>query len=277
MVEGRDPLIIFAHVPRTAGTSIAQWLRDAAVSGHTTGHANLYGLHGFQSEHDLRAAGLGDPRVETAASHDIRTFPRRLADREAHYFTILREPLERFGSRVRYMLLHRKLFGVPSSLRRVEDVARLVLDARYGELGVENEQTNHFALYTWCQRNLDCDPARYALWSSDQHHAYWRERLGIATEALCSFLCVGVMRDVTGSLRTLCRRAEKLGICLPRPEAVTFVNYTERHEGDEDYLYRGPLAEEIRASMRDDFQLYAVAESIFRAQCEALPGSRGTS
>jgi hypothetical protein len=257
-------LLVQVHIPRSAGTSIRNWLRLAATSGLTSGHADLYPSYEFTGEDDLRAAGLADPRITTASTHNIRTFPDTLCGRPTRYFTIIREPFDHFASLVRYMLEHRERFKVPRRLTTQRDVAEWFLDARFGEVGSENTQTNHLALYPWCETTSGrCDAASYARWSAEDHHAYWDARLDLAKDALASFACVGVFDRLPETLRLLRARSAQLGIQLLPAEDVPSINESVRTPGDTRWLDRGtPLGELVAQSLADDMQLYEHAQAM---------------
>jgi len=229
-------------------------------------------------EAEIAAAGLGDPRVTTASAHCIRTYPAQLCGRPAQYFTILREPLDHFRSYVRYMMTHRETYRVPRRLKTQRDVAQWFLDARFGEIGSENMQTNHLALGPWCHAH-GRDLASYPLWSAEDHHAYWDARLDVAKSTLRSFLSVGVVEKLPESLELLRARAASVGIALLSSAAVPWVNASEPGDGDDGWLDPGtPIGEAIEKALVDDLKLYAYAARLFDRDYRALvaTGARGS-
>jgi hypothetical protein len=262
-----DVLLIQVHIPRSGGTSIASWLRLAATSGLTAGHADLYPAYNFTSESQLRFAGLGDPRVVTASTHNIRNYPETLCGRPARYFTILREPLDQFASLVRYIASNRERFQVPGRLTTLRDIAAWYIDARLGEVASENIQTNHLALFPWCEMTKGrCDPESYARWTSADLDAYWSARLEVAKLVLSTFAVVGIFDRLRESVDLIHRRGAGFGITLASPDELPFVNETPRSEGDVAWLdHATPLGRAIRESLSDDMRLYEHAVGLFRS------------
>ena len=261
-------VLVQVHIPRAAGTSVSAWLRSAAESGSTSGHAELYPTYALLSEAQLNDAWVPDERVTTISTHNIRLFPPKLCDRPAWYFTILREPLDHFGSLVRYIIQHREAFRVPHGLREPRDVAEWFLDSRFGEIGSENIQTNHLALYTWCRETgATCRPDEYALWSGREHHEYWDGRLDVAKGVLRSFFCVGIFEQLHGSLELLRRRADGIGIRLLPPADVPAINGTRREAGDRRWMDPDTtLGAMIADATAVDRELYTYALALYDAQ-----------
>jgi hypothetical protein len=266
-------LLVQVHIPRSAGTSVRNWLRFAAEAGHTNGHVDLYPPHTVSGEEQFRLGGLANPRVTTMSSHNVRSFPSILCGRPTQYFTIIREPLEQFASLVRYMLENREKFQVPRRLKTQRDVAEWFIDARFGELGAENMQTNHLALYPWCETTGGrCDPEAYGLWPAEDYRAYWDERLTVAKRVLSTFLCVGVFDRTAESMHLLVERSRAYGIQLLPAAELPVLNTTERSTDDESWLDPStPLGELIARSLSDDFKLYEHASAML---AEALAAQR---
>ncbi len=272
-------VLVQIHMPRSAGTSVSEWLRSASVVGLTSGHAAVYPEFNLRLEADLDAPALSDPRISTVSSHNIRSFPKTWSGRPVYYFTILRDPIEQFASYVRYMIEHREAFHLPRRLVRLEEIAEWCLDSRFGEVGLENPQTNHLALYPWCQLiGGRCDPTEYARWSADEHHGYWNARLSIAQTQLQSFLCVGVFDRLYDSLRVLHARSEALGIHLLAPEGVPNINGTRRSPGDLAWLAPGtPLGNAVATSLETDRELYRFAGTLLDRSLASLGSTRRAS
>ena len=262
------PLLVHVHIPRTAGTAISHWLSLATKAGATSGHAAVYTGAISQVEAGLIDNHLYDPRVQTISSHDVRTFSESLFDRPAQYFTILREPLGQFASYMRYIFENRDCFRVPRRLRDERDIVEWFLDARFGELGRENPQTNHLALHTWCAMfDGRFEPADYPLWSNHDTHLYWTARLEIAKSVLRSFVCVGIFERLTESLRTLRERSAPLGIGLLSESKLPLLNETRHRVADEPWMDpEGPLYQQIADSLAVDVALYHYACDLFAAQ-----------
>lgn len=138
------------HIPKSAGTSVSNWLRTAAVTGVISGFRALYPDYVYTAR-DLGSAGLDDPRLTAVSSLNIQRFVPTSDERRLHYFTMLREPLPHFLSAIRYMLQGRQLLGVPAPIARTSrDMTAWSLGRPLRAAFRENTQTNHLALYTWC-------------------------------------------------------------------------------------------------------------------------------
>ena len=146
--------------------------------GDLTGFFSQYSAGGIVDERAF-TNGLRSPHLAAVSAHNIRRFPGVIGGRRIHYFTVLRDPLTHFVSVVRYMNQERVAFGIPATVgESVRDVTAWVLDRPRGLPVIENLQTNHLALFAWCDANGGrLDPSRYALWPRADQLAYERERL----------------------------------------------------------------------------------------------------
>ncbi len=265
-------VLVQIHIPRTAGTSVSAWLRDATQQGLTSGHAALYPTHALLSDAELSEAWVADERVSTISSHNILMLPPRLCDRPASYFTIVREPLDHFASLVHYMMQNRAAFDVPDQAREPREVAEWFLDSGLGELKSENIQTNHLALYTWCREAGTTSRAdAYASWSADEQQAYIDGRLEVAKSVLRSMLCVGIFERLHESLELVRRHAERIGIRLLPAADVPAINGTERDADDRAWMDSAtPLGAKIAASTAVDRELYAYALGLYERQLDGV-------
>ncbi len=136
-----------------------------------------------------------DARLVAVSTHNIRRFPPKLGVRRLHYFTILRDPIEWWISALRFFgKLERAAFGVPASVGKASiEVARWLLEQNGGE-PFENAQTNHIALYEWCDGTRGrVLPECYGSWPKGERAAYERERLALAKTLLQTFITVGTV------------------------------------------------------------------------------------
>jgi hypothetical protein len=249
------------HIPKCAGTAISDWMRQAAVAGVTSGFAALY-PPGLLDAETLWASGLADPRLTTMSAHNVRLFPETIHGRRMHYFTILRRPRAQSLSALRYILQEREGAGVPARVGpNVRDIlAWLYEDSQH--LNFENAQTNHLALYAWCETAPPrCRPLTYADWRADDVAAFQRERLPIAKQILHSFLGVAIVERLAESMEVVRRRSAAVGIDLLPVTRIRRVNVTDAAiDRDEACLGMRFIGYRFLDSFADDEALYAYGE-----------------
>jgi hypothetical protein len=257
-VAGAD-LLVQIHIPKCAGTSVGVWLRDAALDGVISGFRAYYPDYVYGPQE--LPAGFNDERLTVATTHNIRRFDPMSGARPVHYFTLLREPVEHVLSAVRYMLQERTAFGIPPDIAQTpRDVAAWVMSRSVDEPFRENAQTNHLALYVWCDATRGrCDPENRRSWSPADRTAYERERLDIAKDVLRSFLAVGTVERITESLELVRRRAAQFGLVLPPADKVQHYNATRIPYGNLSWIDDDPVGARLRESVAVDSELYAFA------------------
>jgi hypothetical protein len=264
-----DPgLLVHVHIPRCSGTSVAHWLRLALLRDRISGFGLFYPDFVFENEAQYTRAGCADPRLTAISTHNVRSFPKTISGREAHYFTILREPLAHIVSIARYVREQRSAFDVPSHVSdETRDIADWLLHRPLNAPFRENTQTNHLALYTWCESTSGrCKAENYGNWAGADERAYREQRLDVAKAVLRSFLCVGLVEDLNSSLARLKRRCAVLGIELLPPEEAPHVNSTMRPPDHLAWIHSGdPVGVRMRDSIRVDLELYAFAREMLES------------
>ena len=270
-------VLVHIHIPKSAGTSVSNWLRTAAVTGVISGFRALYPDYVYTAG-DLGSAGFDDLRLAAVSSHNIQRFVPTSDGRRLYYFTILREPLPHFLSALRYMLQERQAFKVPAPIGRTSrDMTAWLLGRPLRAAFRENTQTNHLALYTWCDATAGrCDPERYGLWSPRDQAAYERERLEIAKNNLRSFLAVGTLERLDETLELVRRRSAAFGLNLPPVAQVPHANVTRVPVDDISWIDNEPLGKRLLESFAIDQELYAFAKQLLDAARDASssPGGR---
>jgi hypothetical protein len=263
-------VLVQVHIPKCAGTSVSAWLRSASASGALTGFGAFYPEFDLTDD-TLWQSGLQDPRLTAISAHSIRRFPPTVKGRPMHYFTIVRRPLPHALSILRYVLQERRAYGVPPTVGdTTRDIAAWLLSRPPGSFFRENLQTNHLALYPWCDATRGrCDPDRFGSWSIADQVAYERERLDIAKEALQSFLAVGTVERLTETLELLRRRSAAVGLNLLPADCVPRDNVTRLPLDDISWLDQEPLGSRLLESTEVDAQLYAFADAQLDAAVRA--------
>jgi len=256
-------VLVQVHIPKCAGTSVAAWLSKAYTWGELTGFFSHFAAGGIIDERAW-SSGLRSPHLAAVSAHNIRRFPGIIGGRRIHYFTILRDPLTHFLSLVRYMNQERAAFGVPATVgESIRDIAAWVLDRPRGLPVIENMQTNHLALFAWCDATGGGrDPSRFAFWPRADQLAYERERLDVATDLLTSFLAVGTVERLADTLALVRERSADYGFRLLPVERVPRINVTRTPAGDLSWIDTDPIGQRIRESIAVDEKLYAVAEQL---------------
>lgn len=255
-------ILVQIHIPKCAGTSVGVWLRNAAMEGVITGFRALYPDYVYApGEQPL---GFQDPRLTAVTTHNIRRFQPFSGDRRVHYFTLLRDPLTQFLSAARYMLQEREAFGIPPAVGETpRDVTKWVLDQSLDAPFRENNQTNHLALYVWCDAaTARPQPERRAEWAAADQADYERDRLAIAKDVLRSFLVVGTVERISESLELVRRRSAAFGLQLPPVAKLEHHNVTLVPAGDLAWIENDPVGERLRESLAVDRELYQFAQQL---------------
>jgi hypothetical protein len=263
MNDAGDDFLVQVHIPKCAGTAVAFWMMKAAVEGVLAGFGSLYrgqqgeALGAFDDE-TLWAECLNDPRMRAASSHDIRRYPAAIRGRRMHYFTILRHPLANFLSAVRYMQQDRLTFGVPDSVgNSSREMTNWILSRPLGQPFRENNQTNHLALYPWCDTTGGRLRAEeYGSWDPADQAAYQRDRVALAKRILESFLVVGTLERLPLSLGLVRKRSSALGIQLPPVEELGHNNTTTVPLDDVSWIQTEELGRRLLDAVTADWEVY---------------------
>lgn len=269
---GVPDVLVQIHIPKCAGTSVGVWLREASISGNLAGFGSFYSNFVFDDD-GLWEAGLRDPRLTAISAHNIRRFVPEIHGRRMHYFTILRQPLAHFISMVRYMIQERRAYGIPPEVGDTSrEIATWILERPVGSHFRNNAQTDHLALYPWCDATEGrCDPLRYASWDLADQVTYERERLDVAKRALVSFLAVGTVERLHDTLEVLRRRSAVHGLHLLPAGAVQLANVTRTPIDDVSWLDNTVIGERVVDSLTVDLELYGFAQQLLAQAYEEQP------
>jgi hypothetical protein len=238
-------------------------MAESVRAGGIIGFRALYPPN-LLDEEALWLAGLSDPRMTALSAHNVRLYPASIRGRRMHYFTLLRNWRAQSVSALRYVIQERASFNVPA---RVGTTMRDLLAWLYEDsqhLNFENAQTNHFALYLWCQTAPPrCDPLTYANWRADDLAAYQRERLDIAKDVLRSFMVVGLVERFNESMNLVRRRSSEFGAHLLPVERIEHLNVTDASiDRDESWLDSRLIGDRVLDSYGDDEALYGYATGL---------------
>lgn len=269
-------VLVQVHIPKCAGTSVSAWLRKASERGSLAGFGAFYNDFVF-SDDSLWQSGLSDPRLNAISAHNVRRFPAAINGRPMHYFTILRRPTDHYISVLRYVIQERRAYGVPPEVDGTSrGMATWLLDRPIGEFFRENIQTNHLALYPWCDATGGrCDPQQYGHWSEADQAAYARERLDVAKDVLRSFITVGTVERLIPTLEVLRRRSAAYGLNLLPAGHITRDNVSRTAVDDLSWMDRAPLAERLAEALAVDEELYAFGSALLDAEICSSPAGAG--
>jgi hypothetical protein len=267
-------VLVQVHIPKCAGTSIAGWLRRASEQGALAGFGAFYTDFVF-SDDSLWQSGLNDPRLNAISAHNVRRFPAAVHGRRMHYFTILRRPLTHVVSVLRYVMQERRAYGVPPEVGDTSRaMAEWLLGRPVGAFFRENIQTNHLALYPWCDATGGrCDPQRYGLWSAADQAAYERERLDVAKDVLRSFVAVGTVERLGATLELLRARCAPFGLDLLPAADVRRENVSRTPVDDLSWIDRAPLNERLAEALAVDEELYAFGDALLDESSASAAGA----
>ncbi len=199
------PILIHVHVPRTAGTSLNQILRESFGKRHVELYFSDPQFVLPPEELDRIVASKAG--VASISSHSIRVYRPWLAGRKALYISLLREPVDRFLSNMSFIRKHYRSLD-PAHRRNcppnahelsVREIAAWCL-ARGGELNRLGNATHFLA---GAQRVHGSHVREYEASLAD-----------FARRVLDGFFFVGLTERFEEGLRVLARRLHEHGHTL---------------------------------------------------------------
>lgn len=204
-----DPIHVFLHIPKTAGTSLVRGIREALAPGE---YLDLYGVHRTT---DVLARELAEippeqvARIRFAAGHQVWYGIHELLGRPARYITFLRSPVARVLSCYR-MMRRDPSNGFHAAIRR-----QCRTFAEYVSSPDHPLVANHMAVML-ARRGAAANHNADDCWRVNDA---WMER---ADANLANFWFVGFQESYEADCRLLC---ERLG--------VPFTLREERRAADE--------------------------------------------
>ncbi len=209
------------------------------------------------------------PGLRSLSSHFIRTYPPRIAGREALYVTFLRKPVEQFISYLTYTKkYHSKIpdQGLLECLPEraaelpLREIARWVL-THPGVPFHENYLVNYFAQFQYSKVAGRADV------SDPQYRA---ARLAIAQTVLANFFLTGITERMDESVRRFQALGQRYEIQVPSGE-VQVENVSNEFRDDLRWIQPDDeVGAMLLASIAEDQRLYDWA--LARFEDESLPG-----
>jgi 2-polyprenyl-3-methyl-5-hydroxy-6-metoxy-1,4-benzoquinol methylase len=266
--EGQGPILVHAHIPKTAGESFIDLL------------VRNFGMRAYRFEHgdpnfvltpeELERLFVDRPDLIAFSSHHIRVFPTVLAGRTALYFTILRDPTERFVSLLKYVRRNFFEFSFEAqrfwpddtpdcSLRKLAEYALL-------QIGPDSQsclQTRFFCHPAYCEVPLGYDMCAYGV------NSYI-----LASGCLDHFFLVGIMEEMERTLEVLAAKLAKVGISLPIA-SIDKINATKVLDKELDWLNSDDrVGRQVLLANINDSRIYERYRAHLNAEYENLKKGR---
>ncbi len=256
-----DDLMVFVHIEKCAGTAVNSWFN----ASHRLG--NLYVRHSDVPMTSLpwskvSPGSMDDREIRSLASHHLRTYPAAVHGRALHYITILRDPIARWISFVRffYVLRGGDENGPLITLR--EHAEALLAKPPQATLAEINGQLNFLAEHEWYRAHRD--DAIAIDWSAEPalFDAYRRERLPFALDLLERFEAVGVVERLDDFVRVLRARAAAWDVPLVPVTNIPPMLVTDRPPVDAAFITPADsVGRRLLDAFAEEFELYARANA----------------
>lgn len=262
-------LLVFVHIPKCAGTALNTWLGLSHTYGNLYVKASNVPITALRWT-DVPPKDLGDVRMRSVGSHHLRTYPATIGGRTPRYVTILREPILRWISYVRFFrLLEREPPQPPMHLR---DFAEQMLELPAHEtLELVNAQANFIAAHEWFR--LQREDVNIINWAAEPElfERYQRERLSFARDVLRSFEAVGTVEQLTEFTRVLQARARAWDVPLIPIDGLEPTLVTVAPPVDPTWInYNDSVGRRLLEAFAEDFELYRLARERLEADLRSL-------
>jgi hypothetical protein len=265
-----EDLLVFVHIEKCAGTAVNTWLQ---LSHHM---GNLY-VRGSNIEvtalrwGDINPVDLDDVKLRSISSHHLRTYPKTVRSRTLHYMTLLRNPIARWISYVRFF---RKL--VPQEAQpqlSLREYAEWMLEQPLERtLAQRNGQMNFLAEHEWYRRNYQETIAIDWTAQPDAFERYLQERFALALELIRDFDVVGIVEDIDGFTRLLQARAPAWDLPLIAIDGLNPTHVTEGPPVDTSWITMDDsVGRKLFAAFAEDFELHQRASDRLVADLARLP------
>jgi hypothetical protein len=253
-----DDLLVFVHIPKSAGTALNTWL---SLSHH---YGNLYVKVADSSVSALRwtdvsPVDLADRRLRSVASHHLRTYPPSIHGRRLRYITILRNPIAWWVSHVRFF---HKLEASESQPRRsLREYAEWILDQpELTMLEQLNGQTNFIAEHEWFRLNRRDDMGIDWKAEGELFERYRRERFDLAKATLHNFDALGTVERLDDFTQILQAKAPAWDVPLIRIDGLNPTHVTQAPPVDASWINAGDsVGKRLLDAFAEDFELHRLA------------------
>jgi hypothetical protein len=253
-----EDLLVFVHIPKSAGTALNTWL---SLSHH---YGNLYVKAATLTATALRwtdvsPIDLADTKLRSVASHHLRTYPASIHGRRLRYITILREPVAWWISHVRFF--HKLDASASQPQRSLREYAEWVLDQpELTMLEQLNGQTNFIAEHEWYRLNRRDDAGIDWKAEGELFGRYRRERFAFAKELLQNFDAVGTVERLDDFTQVLQAKAPNWDLPLIRIDGLNPTHVTQAPPVDASWIHAGDtVGKRLLDAFAEDFELHRLA------------------
>ena len=219
---------------------------------------------------DINPVDLADLKLRSISSHHLRTYPPSIGTRTLHYMTLLRNPIARWISYVRFF---RKL--VPAEAQpqlSLREYAEWMLEQPLERtLAQRNGQTNFLAEHEWYRRNYE--EAVLIDWTAqpDAFARYRQERFALALELIRDFDVVGIVEEVDQFTQLLQARAVAWDIPLIAIDGLNPTHVTEGPPVDTSWITMDDsVGRKLFEAFSEDFELHQRASDRLFADLRQL-------
>lgn len=200
------PLILHAHIPKTAGTTVSACFRKSFEFFHV--HHYHPDPFFILSNETLETLLEIYPDLRSISSHHLRSFPLSIGARPTFLVTFLRKPADAFISQLRYV--QRKYWSFPEAWRALwpkeaphltlRELARRYLDEERADQDL-------------CpQTRFLCNPQASELLGLSDGNKKGVNNYELAHQILTGFHFVGIVEEMKKSLEVLADQLSQHGI-----------------------------------------------------------------
>jgi hypothetical protein len=244
------PIIVHVHIPKTAGTSFTELLRRQFEERHFSYlHPDPTYVITPEQFDDLL---IKKPSLESFSSHCVRTFPPRIAGRNALYITFLREPAAAFLSLLSYT---RKEYN------NLSDAAKQGWPDNTPELSLRELAYRYLAPcgpygQSCLQTRFLCHPSYTKLLITPDYNQFGINSYHAARSNLRRFFFVGIVEQMQRSLQWLKEKLSMLGVDFDISD-IPQANRIDSSGEDLSWLNEGdPVGKLVIRSNANDYRLY---------------------
>jgi hypothetical protein len=251
-MQNVQPIIVHAHIPKTAGTSVNELLQsnfgDDHLSHWTSDPVACLSLADFQEILDQR------PTLRSISSHRARFIWPQIGDRTTLPITFLRDPTCQFLSLLRFT--RREFNTMPDEVKKwwptntpelgLRDLADSYLRNVTRDTGSDQlcQQTRFFCPLNYSEPLFSCGSTEYG------HNSFWT-----ASGALERFFFIGLVEEMEASVQLLRAKLKRYGIELI-VSAPIWANRTLESESLDWLNEDDPIGRRVLSANRNDERLY---------------------
>ena len=201
------PVILHAHIPKTAGISLSDRFRRSFDTLHF--HHYHPDPQFILNVEDLQTLIRISPWLQSITSHNLRTFPVRLGPRQACYITLLRRPSDCVVSLVAFIKRNFRVLSFEVQRdwpRNTPDLSLRDLTEYYLDQAQGAEQSP--------QTRFLCNPVTMAAHGLGDRSEYGVNSYPVARLILQRFFFVGIVDEMGKSLEVLSGKLKQVELEL---------------------------------------------------------------